>query len=142
MMRPWQCQFLSTALAACLAVMAGTAQGGALNDKFYRAADGKVDAAANKSPEAAPAAEERPGCASARQTLSEALCLPQSAFCADTPLAPLAIDSLIMECIALHAEDMTGLEYDRADICALATVRDLELLLFSPQPRRASWSSS
>jgi mono/diheme cytochrome c family protein len=32
-------------LAASLAVMAGVAQGGALDGKLYRAADGKVDAA-------------------------------------------------------------------------------------------------
>jgi hypothetical protein len=87
-------------------------------------------------------APEKPlGCASARQILAEALCLPQSAFSADTQLSSLEIDSLILECIALHAEEITGREYDRADICALGTVRDLELLLSGSQPRTASSSS-
>jgi hypothetical protein len=81
-------------------------------------------------------------CATARRILAEALCLPHSAFCPGTQLASLAIDSLILECIALHAEERTGREYDRADICALATVRDLELLLSGSQPRRASGRSS
>lgn len=45
MTRSWQCLFLLPALAASLAVIAGAgAQDGALNGKFYRAADGKVDA--------------------------------------------------------------------------------------------------
>ncbi len=79
--------------------------------------------------------------AAARQILAEALCLPQSALSADTQLASLAIDSLVLECIALQVEEITGREYDRADVCALRTVRDLELLLTGPQPRPASWSS-
>jgi hypothetical protein len=74
--------------------------------------------------------------AAARQILAEALCLPESAFSADTQLASLAIDSLIVETIALHAEEISGREYDRAEICALATVRDLELLLSGSQPQR------
>jgi hypothetical protein len=78
--------------------------------------------------------------AAARRILAEALCLPQSALSADTQLASLAIDSLILECIALHAEEISGREYDRADICALATVRDLELLLSGSQPIRRSGS--
>jgi acyl carrier protein len=82
------------------------------------------------------AGSEQFDCATARRILAEALGLPQTAFCADTQLASLEIDSLILETIALHAEEMTGLEYDRADICALATVRDLELLLSGSQPQR------
>jgi hypothetical protein len=78
--------------------------------------------------------------AAARQILAEALCLPESAFCADTPLASLAIDSLILECIALRAEEISGREYDRADICAPATVRDLELLLSRSQTGQATSS--
>jgi hypothetical protein len=75
------------------------------------------------------AAAEQFGCASARRILAEALGLLQSDYCADTQLASLEIDSLIVETIALHAEELTGREYDRADICALATVRGLALLL-------------
>jgi hypothetical protein len=74
--------------------------------------------------------------AAARRILAEALCLPETAFCADTQLASLEMDSLILETIALHAEEISGREYDRADICALATVRDLELLLSGSQPQR------
>jgi hypothetical protein len=48
----------------------------------------------------------------------------------------------VLETIALHAEEISGREYDRADICALATVRDLELLLSGAQPGRTSCSSS
>jgi hypothetical protein len=88
------------------------------------------------------AGSEQFDCATARRILAEALCLPQSAFCADTQLASLEIDSLILETIALHAEEITGRECNRADICALGTVRDLELLLFGAQPGRAAWSSS
>jgi mono/diheme cytochrome c family protein len=45
MMRPWQYLFLSPVLAGSLAVIAGAvAQDDALNGKFYRAVDGKVDA--------------------------------------------------------------------------------------------------
>lgn len=72
----------------------------------------------------------------AQRILSEALCLPESAFSADTQLASLPIDSLVLETIALHAEEISGREYDRADICALGTVRDLELLLSGPTLRR------
>ena len=72
------------------------------------------------------------GCASARRILAEALCLPESGFSADTKLTSLEIDSLVLETIALHAEEMTGREFDRANIRALGTVRDLELMLFSP----------
>jgi hypothetical protein len=81
-----------------------------------------------------PDAQAHEAAAAARRILAEALCLPPSALSADTPLASLALDSLILECIALHAEEITGREYDRADICALATVRDLELLLSGSQP--------
>jgi hypothetical protein len=80
--------------------------------------------------------------AAARQILAEALCLPERALSADTQLASLEIDSLILECIALHAEEISGREYDRADIYGLATVRDLELLLSGTQPRQDSWSST
>jgi hypothetical protein len=83
-------------------------------------------------------AAESPSCAMARQILAEALCLPQSAFCAGTRLASLEMDSLILETIALHAEEITGREYDRLDLCGLATVRDLELLLSGTQPGRAA----
>ncbi len=79
--------------------------------------------------------------AAARRILAEALCLPQSALSADTRLATLEIDSLILEIIALAAEEISGREYDRAAICALATVRDLELLLSGLQPEQASKSS-
>jgi acyl carrier protein len=88
------------------------------------------------------AGSEQFDCATARRILVEALCLPQSDFCPDTQLASLEIDSLILESIALHAEEISGREVDRADICALATVRDLEQLLSAAQPRHASWSSS
>jgi Phosphopantetheine attachment site len=87
------------------------------------------------------AGSEQFDCATARQILAEALCLPQTAFCPDTQLASLEMDSLIVETIALHAEELTGREYDRADIYALATVRDLELLLSGAEPGRTSWSS-
>jgi hypothetical protein len=80
-------------------------------------------------------------CATARRILAEALCLPQTAFCPDTQLASLEIDSLILETIALHAEEISGREYDRSDIYALATVRDLELLLSGAQSGRTSWIS-
>ena len=46
MTRPWPCQCLPAALAAGMAVLAGIAQGDALDGKFYRAVDGKADAAA------------------------------------------------------------------------------------------------
>jgi mono/diheme cytochrome c family protein len=46
MTRPWLWLFAPPALAACLAVIAGAgAQDGAPGGKFYRAADGKADAA-------------------------------------------------------------------------------------------------
>jgi mono/diheme cytochrome c family protein len=46
MMNPWHCLFLPPVLAASLAVISGaSAQDGASGGKFYRAADGKVDAA-------------------------------------------------------------------------------------------------
>jgi hypothetical protein len=61
-------------------------------------------------------AAESPSCAMARQILAEALCLPQSAFCAGTRLASLEMDSLILETIALHAEEITGREYDRLGV--------------------------
>jgi mono/diheme cytochrome c family protein len=47
MTRPWHCLFLPPVLAACLAVMAiAVARENAPSGKFYRAVDGKVDAAA------------------------------------------------------------------------------------------------
>jgi hypothetical protein len=73
----------------------------------------------------------------ARRILAEALFQPESAFSADTQLASLAIDSLILETIALQAEEITGREYDRAEICALGTVRDPERLLSGSILRRA-----
>jgi mono/diheme cytochrome c family protein len=45
MTRPSLCLFAPPVLAACLAVMAGAAQGDAPGGKLYRAADGKVDSA-------------------------------------------------------------------------------------------------
>jgi hypothetical protein len=87
---------------------------------------------ARTQPSAALMAAELFGCASARQILAEALCLPESVFSADTKLESLAIDSLVLECIALHAEEIAGREFDRTEIRALGTVRDLELILFSP----------